>query len=90
MLETDGLLLLAEAYLELRDEDRALLALRRVRQVAESIGDAELLARVRLLLAERELQRAEAEARSRARGEPKDLGKLVFDPQTGTYRPDHR
>ncbi len=61
VLETDGLLLLAEAYLELRDEERALLALRRVRQVAESIGDAELLARVRLLLAERELQRAEGD-----------------------------
>ncbi len=61
VLETDGLLLLAEAYLDVRDEERALLALRRVRQIAESTGDAELLARVRLLLAERELLRSEGD-----------------------------
>ena len=37
-----------------------------------------------------ELKRAEAAARAGRTGEPKDLGKLVFDPQTGTYMPDGR
>lgn len=32
-------------------------------------------------------RQAEAEARKQARGGPKDLGTLEYDPQAGVYRP---
>ncbi|MBP7149021.1 MAG: sigma 54-interacting transcriptional regulator [Acidobacteria bacterium] len=56
-LEREGLLLLAEAYAQLDDEDRTQLALRRVRQACETAAAPEVLARAALLSAERELLR---------------------------------
>jgi transcriptional regulator with GAF, ATPase, and Fis domain/tetratricopeptide (TPR) repeat protein/tRNA A-37 threonylcarbamoyl transferase component Bud32 len=55
-LEQEGLLLLIEAYLDLREDNRAVLALKRVRRAAEEgLGGEEALALARLLAAEREL-----------------------------------
>jgi transcriptional regulator with GAF, ATPase, and Fis domain len=54
-LEMRGLLALSEAYLELREAERARLALRKVRDLAERRGEEEPLAGARLLSAELEL-----------------------------------
>ncbi|MDQ7005952.1 MAG: sigma 54-interacting transcriptional regulator [Acidobacteriota bacterium] len=54
-LEVQGLVGLAESYLALRDEERAGLALKKIRAEAEKGGQEEMVACARLLAAELEL-----------------------------------
>lgn len=61
-MEAASFLLLAEAYLDLHEDERAVLALRRVRQTIEEGPYPELVAVAQVLSAERELARPEGDA----------------------------
>ena len=60
-LESEGLLGLAETYLEVREDERASLALKKIRASRSGTVDEEVLARLRILEAERELAKPDGD-----------------------------
>ncbi len=96
-LEAEGLLGLAAAYVEIREVERAGLALKKVRAWAESGGGEETLAMARLIAAEKELAQpggdmaqaredAELAARALDERERADLAWRAWAALAGTAR----